>query len=102
MSFGPLGIKGEATPPIIHERGLPVESWARAETSIWFRPVTFPPARVALFELVSRREGYSTCSLSGARALRSSLIHVYFAMLHHLSFGFEFRAASAALIFFPE
>ena len=101
MSFGPLGIKGEATSPIIHQQGLR-RVLARTETSIWFRPVTFPPASIVLFELVSRREGYSTCSLSGARALRSSLIHVYFAMLHHLRFGFEFRTASAALVFFPE
>jgi hypothetical protein len=34
--------------------------------------------------------------------LWSSLVWVHLAMLHQFSFGFEFGAASAALVFFPE
>ena len=37
-----------------------------------------------------------------AGAFRSSLVHVHFAVLHHLSFGFEFGATSATLVFLPK
>ena len=41
MSFGPLGIKGEATSPIIHQQGLPVESWPARKLAFGSDPLHF-------------------------------------------------------------
>jgi hypothetical protein len=52
-------------------------------------------------ELASRWEDASERS-PRAGALGTRLVHVHFAMLHHLGLGFEFRTASGALVFLPE